>query len=415
MSPFVVGRCQFIVAYEMERQVFDLLWPLFGFGRYLGFFPCKRIVDPETCENQLKPVNWKIQLILFIIFGGIFCQIGVISYQLILQSNVEEANIFDCMETINPAISGSFVDKLALYVMPTVAAVVPYLAHWGNYKMRKGLCLLSQKCMRRSSLSDRRILKPFLAYFAITAIFCISASLITFYTLSVCFQSIALLVRLMVSFGSFFAPIMMHYSYVVFLGAFLEVALLVIDNCEKLKSIKYDHQLTSYIDIAESLEIASNMFQFNNFYVVTSNSIQIMVLLYIIIYHLVVNLETMSESLVFFLLFDTLTFFTNTLLLCFINFYSHKVAKEIHGLRRHLKASTLHDNLGLIDFDGKQLPASLVKSCIEERLDEFRGFDGKGYFILGKSFLKTLIAFCFTYLVILIQFKMNESPYHDND
>ena len=63
---------------------------------------------------------------------------------------------------------------------------------------------------------------------------------------------------------------------------------------------------------------------------------------------------------------------------------------------------------------------SFVKTHIEQELDEFHGFDGKGYFILGKSFLKNLLAFCVTYLVILIQFRLteevplSEDPDHDH-
>ena len=42
------------------------------------------------------------------------------------------------------------------------------------------------------------------------------------------------------------------------------------------------------------------------------------------------------------------------------------------------------------------------------KLNNFDGFDGKGYFVLGKSFLKNFLAFCATYFVILLQFKLSE-------
>ena len=61
-----------------------------------------------------------------------------------------------------------------------------------------------------------------------------------------------------------------------------------------------------------------------------------------------------------------------------------------------------------MEFQGQFVPRSFVKTRLEQELDEFRGFDGKGYFILGKSYLKNLLVFCVTYLVILIQFRLTE-------
>ena len=42
-----------------------------------------------------------------------------------------------------------------------------------------------------------------------------------------------------------------------------------------------------------------------------------------------------------------------------------------------------------------------MKDRIIDKLNNFDGFDGKGYFVLGKSF-------CATYFVILLQFKLSE-------
>ena len=42
-------------------------------------------------------------------------------------------------------------------------------------------------------------------------------------------------------------------------------------------------------------------------------------------------------------------------------------------------------------------------------LDEFRGFDAKGYFTLNHSLLTGMTASFVTYMVILVQFKQSES------
>ena len=46
-------------------------------------------------------------------------------------------------------------------------------------------------------------------------------------------------------------------------------------------------------------------------------------------------------------------------------------------------------------------------------LDEFKGFDAKGYFTLNHSLLTGMTANFVTYLVILVQFKQSESSTND--
>ena len=46
-------------------------------------------------------------------------------------------------------------------------------------------------------------------------------------------------------------------------------------------------------------------------------------------------------------------------------------------------------------------------------LDEFKGFDAKGYFTLNHSLLTGMTANFMTYLVILVQFKQSESSTND--
>ena len=49
-----------------------------------------------------------------------------------------------------------------------------------------------------------------------------------------------------------------------------------------------------------------------------------------------------------------------------------------------------------------------MKDRIMDKMNYFNGFDGKGYFVLGKSFLTNLLTLLATYFVILLQFKMSE-------
>ena len=55
--------------FNMERHIFELLWPFFGFCQYLGLFPCKRTIDTLSGLIQLKPIHWMRQLAFFLVIG----------------------------------------------------------------------------------------------------------------------------------------------------------------------------------------------------------------------------------------------------------------------------------------------------------------------------------------------------------
>ena len=62
----------------------------------------------------------------------------------------------------------------------------------------------------------------------------------------------------------------------------------------------------------------------------------------------------------------------------------------------------------MVTFEDQTVPASFIKDRIVDKMNRFNGFDGNGYFVLGKSFVLNLKAVLATYFVILLQFKMSE-------
>ena len=73
--------------------------------------------------------------------------------------------------------------------------------------------------------------------------------------------------------------------------------------------------------------------------------------------------------------------------------------------------------IGDIEFDGCQKVAVIngemqsikhVKKRIIAGLEGFQGFDGNGYFVLGKPLFSSITANFITYLIILVQFKVSE-------
>merc|ERR1712062_825424 len=149
-------------------------------------------------------------------------------------------------------------------------------------------------------------------------------------------------------------------------------------------------------------------------------SVEVLLFSFIFLINLVNKWNKMTTMMI--LMLSTTGFYI--LMICsilwFMNIWPERATSKIHELKRHLKSLYISNEIvgKKMNFRGRLVPLSFVKTHIEQ--DEFHGFDGKGYFLLGKSFLKNLLAFCVTYLVILIQFRLteevplSEDPDHDH-
>ena len=77
-------------------------------------------------------------------------------------------------------------------------------------------------------------------------------------------------------------------------------------------------------------------------------------------------------------------------------------------MKENLQDLYIPDQSFMVTYKGQTVPVSFMKERLIDKMNNFAGFDGKGYFVLGKSFLKNFLAFCATYFVILLQFKLSE-------
>ena len=139
-----------------------------------------------------------------------------------------------------------------------------------------------------------------------------------------------------------------------------------------------------------------------------------MILLFIVISQILLNLGKINSMFALVLLENGVFLIMLSMYLWYINIWSQKVTDEIHDLNDQLKKLFI-TNSEEMDFEKQQVCISFVKQYVQDKLDEFQGFDGKGYFFLGKSFLKNLLTFIATYFVILLQFRLSQFPTSTNN
>ena len=126
----------------MAEGFLGTLWPLFGFARMLGLFPCKRLKN-ENGQIELVPISWKVQLTLLIICS---CCAIVPNYILSVYhgflSGKSFGEINQCLMQIlygNETIIDVFV-QIFFFAFTTSSY---YLICLENYRMKRGLCELS--------------------------------------------------------------------------------------------------------------------------------------------------------------------------------------------------------------------------------------------------------------------------------
>ena len=91
-----------------------------------------------------------------------------------------------------------------------------------------------------------------------------------------------------------------------------------------------------------------------------------------------------------------------------LNHDSEHLYLQVQSLKNALEEIYIEDH-EFIFFHGQLRDARFAKQLIINQLQDFKGFDGLGYFTLGKPLLTSITANILTYLIVLIQFKLSEN------
>ena len=317
----------------------------------------------------------------------------------------------------------SSVDGNVMEVSSTMVSIgliysIGLIVQWKTSKAKFELCQLSNYAdgnISRSSQDDFKIFKPYLVITLFTLVFVSISSLLIIFMLVDCL-SLHWIGSIFTVLSHFMSLIIIGYPIFVFLGLVLEINLMVFSQCKQFLPSKVDqHGLKKMIDFMDYLEMSRKLLSPNYFYVTTFLSIEILILLFMIISQMVIKIDIISPMFGLILMENGIYLSCLSLYLYYINIWSQKVTNQAQDLKGQLqKVFIPHDSGVMMEFEKQLVPISFVKGYIEEKLDEFRGFDGNGYFTLGKSLLKNLLSFIVTYFVILLQFRLSQSSTNDS-
>ena len=91
------------------------------------------------------------------------------------------------------------------------------------------------------------------------------------------------------------------------------------------------------------------------------------------------------------------------------NHDSEHLCNQFKLLKNTLNGIYIEDHEFVFGEGGQLQDARFARNLMVNEFQDFSGFDGLGYFTLGKPLLTSITANILTYLIVLIQFKISEN------
>ena len=411
----------------MGRQFLETLWPMLCFARLLGMFPFRRVWTDDG-KMELNPINWKFQGTLFACLYTLILILKMASYAWIfIKAEITIEGVTQCQHSLNGGES-STIDYLTTSIPWFVLYIGVIVIQFGNFKMRQGLCEISS-IVDRASQEDSLVI-PFLTVCGLLVATIVTSSWFNGSLIQSCLKvNWVDVAPLFVSFGLLFAFVCI--PMLVFFTLALECFSALSYKSTKLKlqielhkrlctaqhsgvpcramtqTKQYHNTLQDCLSMITLLEKVKSQLSRNIRVVMVILSVLNLTWLYMIplsfIYY-----SRKKEPLVLVLAvvasLHVITYFT---MIWLLNIRAQKVTDQVHQLKNCLQEIFISQNT-MVTFEDQTVPASFIKDRIVDKMNRFNGFDGNGYFVLGKSFVLNLKAVLATYFVILLQFKMSE-------
>ena len=156
-------------------------------------------------------------------------------------------------------------------------------------------------------------------------------------------------------------------------------------------------------ELQKSLKTMSKALSKCTFYAMMIWLINLILIVYRILSYFM-NSDTITDHELVYAVAYSFMAIQHLLFIFYMNVASQEMMENVQELKRTIKRTNM-DELK-IPWEGKFESTSFVKNIILDDLAEFQGFDGNGYFTLGKAFYSSIIANFLTYLIILIQTKL---------
>ena len=309
----------------------------------------------------------------------------------------------------------SVVNGLAFLFYFLFIKLEEILLQRGNFKMRENMCELSSQ-FKKTLEQDDHLSSPIFTFIGLLMATLFTTTLFSYqleWISQNCFDlSLVYALPLPIIYGlTYFIGCIPRFVFLAFtLDHFNGLTNEIKNLTEIIGQHKLDRAtLSCFSNMTIRLEKVKSSLSYNLFWAISCLSVVILVFLYNISAALIGYFNTKEWIL--------LLGASNSLLIAihlltsiwFINNRAQRVTNQVHQLKDCLRDTFISGKTNFnIRFEGQIVPVSFMKDCIVGKLGNFPGFDGKGYFVLGKSFMTRFLALLVSYFIILLKFHLSE-------
>ena len=392
--------------------------PILESLRKIGIFPCKRVTNEESGKITLVPTNGKLQLLLYCIAYSVPFTAHILSFILIQSSSGTKLDTLDFLiefykvgvglhhSKFDLKVQGFlflFIGIIHIIIMISLVAAKQDLCNIFNYLKRNIGENSMTNCVKKSC--NWHLIKMgfclllfiiFLIGFALESSLHFNLNIATIIPLIICW---------FIQNVWFLAPVMAFHIY------FLEISVMLLPWSwslkEKLKESSSNYQLLEEAKkILTSLEMISKAISKIIFWLFTLILVMTITCTYIMVAFFLNQKECTVPIILNILGYGGIV----SLYIRFAYGYcvfTQDIKDDIHGIKRAILDLDINPD-DLLTLNEKTVRAKHLQKRIASGLDEFQGFHGNNYFVLGKPLLTSITANFITYLIILVQFKVSE-------
>ena len=387
--------------------------------RKIGIFPCKRVTNEESGMISLEPTNCKLQLLFYCIAYSILSSASTLSMILIQHVVGSNLNILDFLiefykvgvglhhSKFDLNLQGFFIlfaGIIHLIILISLVAAKQDLCNVFNYlKCNIVDNLIMTKFVKKHC--DWHLIKMgfcfvsficFLTGFAMNNINHFNFNIWTISPILICWSFFN---------GWFLAPVMAFHIY------FLEISLMLVPWSWSLKdrlneSPSNYHLLEEAKKVLTSLEMISKTISKIIFWLFTLVLVATIICTYIMVAFFLTQEEFTLPVILNMLGYGGVVslYFKFAYGYCV---FTQDIKEIIHSIKRAILDLDINSD-DILTLNGKPVRAKHWQKRIASGFEEFQGFHGNNYFVLGKPLLSSITANFITYLTILVQFKVSE-------
>ena len=204
------------------------------------------------------------------------------------------------------------------------------------------------------------------------------------------------------------SPILVFYYIYGEISRGLEEWILSITNELKVTQKFKNSQFNACRKLLIALKRSASALSFNIFVTLSVSLILLTTVTYMTIDYFLSHADFTSSGVILVFIGYVSLVMKFAYIVWIFNHDSEHLCDQVKLLKNTLDEIYIEDHEFVFGKGGQLRDARFARNLMVNQLQDFRGFDGLGYFTLGKPLLTSITANILTYLIVLIQFKISE-------